>query len=82
MAVRNAGVVEIPGRVGGHAQPFHDGGGPAIALHGEGYDFLEANPFEAIGEPGFGCLGDIAMAPEFGRQPPADLDGAGGRNGK
>ncbi len=33
--------------------------------------------FKAEGQPGFRGFGDIALAPEFGRQPPADLDGAG-----
>ena len=81
-AVGNAGVIEIASRIGDHPDTLHDGCGTAIALYGEGHDFVEAKRFEAVGEPGFCHFGDIASAPEFGRQPPADLDRTGRQEGQ
>lgn len=35
MAVGNAGVVEIAGRISDHAEALHDGGGAAVGRDGE-----------------------------------------------
>ena len=48
---------------------------------GEGDDFADGQCLETVGQPGFRGLGDIAFAPEFGRQPPADLDRTGRQEG-
>lgn len=79
VAVGNAGVVEVGRGIGGHAEALHDGSGAAVVLDREGDDLAKAEFFEAVGQPCLGSFRDITLAPEFGRQPPADLNGAGGK---
>ncbi len=74
-------MVEIVGRVVGHAELFHDMTRALVADGGHGDDLGEFQRLEAIGERGLCALGGIAVAPVLIREPPADFD-TGGKVGR
>ena len=74
------GVVEVLGRVAGHADLLHDAAGGEIGRGGKRHDFGEAKGFESVFEGGQGAFGGQALIPVGGGEAPADFDA--GRKGE
>src|SRR5579859_1564343 len=73
VARREPGMVEVAGRVMGHAKALHHAYGADVGRHGERDDLIAAQTTEHVRQHGAGRLARVASAPERSRQPPSDL---------
>lgn len=74
------GMVEVLGRVVGHADLFHDAAGGEVGGGCERHDFGEAEGLETALHGGQGAFGGQALVPVGGGEAPADFDA--GREGE
>ena len=80
MAFGDAGMVEVFGGVGGHAELFHDAAGADVGRDGEGNDFTEHERGECVMHESLSAFCGVAVAPVLYSKAPADFD-AGSEGG-
>ena len=74
MPLRQAGIIEVPGRVVDHADLLHDAAGTDVGGSGERDQRVQPQDLERMPRHGARPFGGEAAPPMVGGQPPADFN--------
>ena len=74
IAIWQTRVIEILGRITGHAQLLHHSPRPRVAGDSEGDQIVDPQGLKGVAHDRLSSFGRKSLAPMFGRQSPADFD--------